>query len=249
MHKLHTKLFCRKLGDDVRRWRVWRLWGPKMWNSSLLLLGNGWCHHFWTINLVKIGEKSKICIVRTWAATLLIVQRAKFWLVCPLTSSLISRKALIEGEVLFNCAECPHPDKPPTDETVCVDPATIACWPELCRSRANLQYITILHDICLWISDWKRSHETSFVICGRQCHQLFEISVLRGSVPRYFSPCELSCRQIMLGVFYSVKKVFGLNYPVDKQRLVLIIMQKKKCLVKLSNIHRWWVWLLWRPPM
>ena len=181
-------------------------------------------------DLVKIGKRSKICIVRTWAATLLIVQRAKFWLVCPLTSSLISRKALIEGEVLYNCAECPHPDKPPTDETVCVDPATIACWPELCRSRANLQYITILHDICFWISDWKRSHETSFVICGRQCHQLFEISVLRGSVPRYFSPCELSCGQIVLGVFYSVKKSFWFELPCRQRAFGLNYHAKEKVL-------------------
>ena len=50
-------------------------------------------------DLVKIGEKSKIWIVRTWAATLLIVQRAKFWLVCLLTSSLISRKGLTQVKV------------------------------------------------------------------------------------------------------------------------------------------------------
>ena len=91
-------------------------------------------------DLVNIRERYQICIVRTWAATLLIVQRAKFWLVCLLTSSLIFRKALIGGEVLYNCAECPHPDKPPTDETVCVDPATIGCWPALYQSKVTSFY-------------------------------------------------------------------------------------------------------------
>ena len=50
-------------------------------------------------DLVNIRERYQICIVRTWAATLLIVQRAKFWLVCLLTSSLIFRKAHTQVKV------------------------------------------------------------------------------------------------------------------------------------------------------
>ena len=56
--------------------------------------------------------------------------------------------------------------------------------------RAKLQVFTILHDVSFWISDWKRSHETSFVICGRQYHQLFEISVLRPAVSSADSPAS-----------------------------------------------------------
>ena len=185
---MHKKLFCRKLEDNVPDGEYGGCGGPRCGTQVCCCWGMVGAITYEQSDLVNIRERYKICIVRTWAATLLIVQRAKFWLVCLLTSSLIFRKALIGGEVLYNCAECPHPDKPPTDETVCVDPATIGCWPALYQSKVTS--FTILYDVSFWISDWKRSHETSFVICGRQYHQLFEISVLRPAVSSADSPAS-----------------------------------------------------------
>ena len=34
----------------------------------------------------------------------------------------------VPGDVVWNCAECPAWDKPPTEESGCVDPASIGCW-------------------------------------------------------------------------------------------------------------------------
>ena len=141
-------------------------------------------------DLVNIRERYKICIVRTWAATLLIVQRAKFWLVCLLTSSLIFRKA--HTQVKVRSFTTVLSARTPTSLLLMrpfVLTLLLLAADQHCI-RAKLQVFTILHDVSFWISDWKRSHETSFVICGRQYHQLFEISVLRPAVSSADSPAS-----------------------------------------------------------
>ena len=54
----------------------------------------------------------------------------------------------VPGDVVWNCAECPAWDKPPTEESGCVDPASIGCW-KIDIFFIKSPYATLCFKVCV----------------------------------------------------------------------------------------------------